>query len=44
VIYGSTLASFCVEKFSIDGLRDITYLQIQDRFRSFRELSRFDED
>jgi sugar/nucleoside kinase (ribokinase family) len=44
VIYGSTLASFCVEKFGIDGLRDITYLQIQDRFRSFRELSRFDED
>ena len=44
VIYGSTLASFCVEKFSIDGLRDITDLQIQDRFRSFRELSRFDED
>ena len=44
VIYGSTLASFCVEKFGIEGLRDITYLQIQDRFRSFRELSRFDED
>jgi sugar/nucleoside kinase (ribokinase family) len=44
VIYGSTLASFCVERFSVDGLRDLTYLQIQDRFRQFRELSRFDED
>jgi sugar/nucleoside kinase (ribokinase family) len=44
VIYGSTLASFCVEKFGVDGLRDLTYLQIQDRFRQFRELSRFDED
>ena len=44
VIYGSTLASFCVEKFSVDGIRDLTYLQIQDRFRQFRELSRFDED
>lgn len=43
VIYGSTLASFCVEKFSVEGLADITYLQIQDRFREFRELSRFDE-
>jgi len=43
VIYGSTLASFCVERFSIDGLRDLTYLQIQDRFREFRELSRFDD-
>ena len=44
VIYGSTLASFCVEKFGVDGLADLTYLQIQDRFREFRELSRFDED
>lgn len=43
VIYGSTLASFCVEKFSVDGLKDLTYLQIQDRYRSFMELSRFDE-
>jgi sugar/nucleoside kinase (ribokinase family) len=44
VVYGSTLASFCVERFGIDGLKDLTYLQIQDRFRQFRELSRFDED
>ena len=44
VIYGSTLASFCVERFGVEGLRDLTYLQIQDRFRQFRELSRFDED
>jgi hypothetical protein len=44
VIYGSTLASFCVEKFGVAGLADLTYLRIQDRFREFRELSRFDED
>jgi sugar/nucleoside kinase (ribokinase family) len=44
VIYGSALASFCVEKFGVEGLSDLTYLQIQDRFREFRELSRFDED
>jgi len=44
VIYGSTLASFSVEKFGVDGLADLTYLQIQDRFRSCRELSRFEED
>lgn len=43
VVYGSTLASFCVEKFSVDGLKDLTYLQIQDRYRSFMQLSRFDE-
>jgi len=44
VIYGSTLASFCVERFSLDRFKDLTYLEIQDRFREFRELSRFDED
>jgi sugar/nucleoside kinase (ribokinase family) len=44
VIYGSTLASFCVEKFGVEGLSDLTYLTIQDRFREFRELSRFEED
>jgi sugar/nucleoside kinase (ribokinase family) len=43
VVYGSTLASFCVEKFSVDGLRELSYLKIHDRFRSFMELSRFDE-
>ncbi|MGB6647719.1 MAG: PfkB family carbohydrate kinase, partial [Bacteroidota bacterium] len=26
VIYGSTLASFCVEEFGVDGLKDLTYL------------------
>jgi sugar/nucleoside kinase (ribokinase family) len=44
VIYGSTLASFCVEHFSIDSLRDLSYLKIHDRFLSFRELSKFDDE
>jgi len=43
VIYGSTLASFCVEKFSVDSLRDLSYLKIHDRFISFMDLSRFNE-
>jgi sugar/nucleoside kinase (ribokinase family) len=43
VVYGSTLASFCVEKFSVDALRDLSYLKIRDRFHSFMDLSRFDE-
>jgi sugar/nucleoside kinase (ribokinase family) len=43
VIYGSALASFCVEEFSVDGLRDLSPLKIHDRFRSFMELSKFDE-
>ncbi|MFI5253723.1 MAG: PfkB family carbohydrate kinase [Bacteroidota bacterium] len=44
VIYGSTLASFCVEKFSLDRLKELSYLEIYDRFRSFKELSKFDEE
>jgi sugar/nucleoside kinase (ribokinase family) len=43
VIYGSTMASFCVEKFSTNGLEDLSYLQIQDRFREFRKISSFNE-
>ena len=41
VIYGSAMASFCVEKFSVEGLKDLTYLKIQDRFRAFKDLSDF---
>ena len=44
VVYGSTLASFCVEKFSIDRIKELTYLGIKDRYREFHELSRFDEE
>ena len=43
VVFGSTLASFCVEKFSIDGLRDLNYLRIHDRYREFINMTRFDE-
>lgn len=43
IIYGSAMASFCVEKFSTKGLEDLSYLQIQDRFREFRKISSFNE-
>jgi sugar/nucleoside kinase (ribokinase family) len=43
VIYGSAMASFCVEQFSTKALEDLSYLRIQDRFREFMNLSRFDE-
>lgn len=43
VIYGSAMASFCVEKFSTKGLEEIEYLRVQDRYREFLKLSRFDE-
>jgi len=43
VIYGSSMASFCVEKFSTGGLENLSFLRVQDRFREFLKLSRFDE-
>lgn len=43
VVYGSAMASFCVEKFSTNGLEQLSYLMIKDRYREFLDLSRFDE-
>jgi sugar/nucleoside kinase (ribokinase family) len=43
VIYGSAMASFCVEQFSTKGLEELSYLRVQDRFREFMNLSRFNE-
>jgi sugar/nucleoside kinase (ribokinase family) len=43
VVYGSAMASFCVEKFSTKGLEDLEYLRVHDRFREFMNLSRFNE-
>jgi sugar/nucleoside kinase (ribokinase family) len=41
VIYGSVMASFCVEKFSTKGLEDLSFLEIQNRFIEFKNLSNF---
>ncbi|MGQ0812903.1 MAG: PfkB family carbohydrate kinase [Gemmatimonadota bacterium] len=42
MVYGSTLGSFAVEKFSVDRLRDLTSDEVQDRVASFRDLTAFD--
>jgi sugar/nucleoside kinase (ribokinase family) len=42
VIFGSTLASFCVEKFSLEGTRDLSHLEIKDRFNEFKRFSAFE--
>ncbi|HEY3249562.1 MAG TPA: PfkB family carbohydrate kinase [Ignavibacteria bacterium] len=42
VVYGSTVASFCVEKFSIEGLRDLSHFEIKDRFNEFKRFSAFE--
>ena len=43
IIYGSSMASFCVEQFSTRGLEKLSYLLIKDRYRSFMNLTRVDE-
>src|SRR5512143_4163482 len=42
VIMGSTLASFCVEAFSLDRLRTLTRAEIDARYRQFHELTTFE--
>ncbi|NTU69091.1 MAG: sugar kinase [Chlorobiaceae bacterium] len=40
VLYGSAMASFCVEQFGPDRLNDLELLEIEDRYQSFLDLSR----
>jgi len=42
VIYGSTIASFTVEEFGVDKLLKVGESDIEERVRSFRELTHFD--
>ena len=42
VIYGSVLASFCVEAFSLERLRKLTMDEILERYEVFRLMSQFD--
>jgi sugar/nucleoside kinase (ribokinase family) len=41
VIYGSAMASFCVERFSLDRFRDLRPDEVERRFEEFRALTRF---
>jgi sugar/nucleoside kinase (ribokinase family) len=41
-VMGSTIASFTVEQFSLDRLRDLDLAQVRHRFDSFRQLVHFD--
>jgi sugar/nucleoside kinase (ribokinase family) len=42
VIYGSVLASFCVEAFSLERLRKLTHDEIADRYQMFKMMSQFE--
>ncbi len=42
IIYGSAMASFCVEKFGTERLKDLTQEEIAARIQQFVSLSKFD--
>jgi sugar/nucleoside kinase (ribokinase family) len=42
IIFGSVLASFTVEKFSLDRLREVSLREVQQRYEAFRDLTHFD--
>jgi len=42
IIYGSVLASFTVEAFSLDRLRNLTMDEIKERYETFKLMSQFE--
>ncbi|MGH7235915.1 MAG: PfkB family carbohydrate kinase [Nitrospiraceae bacterium] len=43
IIFGSVMASFTVEAFSLDRLRVLDYKEIEARFREFKRLTHFED-
>ncbi|NCT17691.1 MAG: sugar kinase [Flavobacteriaceae bacterium CG2_30_34_30] len=42
VIYGSTLASFCVEKFGTERMQTLTFKELNMRLQQFKSLTQFE--
>ena len=42
IIYGSNLASFCVEKFGTERMIDLNKEEVVDRLKQFKSLTQFD--
>jgi sugar/nucleoside kinase (ribokinase family) len=42
MIYGSAMGSFAVERFSVDRLRDLSPVEIDERVRQFRQMMDFE--
>ena len=42
IIYGSNLASFCVEKFGTERMQELTKEEVKNRLQAFKELTQFD--
>src|SRR5437879_261763 len=43
VVFGSVMASFAVEEFSLDRLRQLDYKEIEGRFKAFKRLTFFED-
>jgi sugar/nucleoside kinase (ribokinase family) len=44
VVYGSVMASFNVEEFSLNRLKKLRPSEIRERYRQFKELTHFESD
>ncbi|MGB0892758.1 MAG: PfkB family carbohydrate kinase [Flavobacteriaceae bacterium] len=42
IIYGSNLASFCVEKFGTERMQELTTEEVKRRLQAFKDLTQFD--
>ncbi len=42
IIYGSNLASFCVEKFGTSRMEELTQDEVKERLKAFQQLTQFD--
>ncbi|TBW27031.1 PfkB family carbohydrate kinase [Gramella sp. KN1008] len=42
IIYGSNLASFCVEKFGTERMQDLSAPQVDERLLAFKKLTQFE--
>lgn len=43
VVFGSVMASFNVEQFSLNRLRELTFPEVRFRFQEFQKLTRFEQ-
>lgn len=43
IVFGSVMASFNVERFSLERLKELTFKEIELRYNEFRELTRFED-
>lgn len=43
IVFGSVMASFNVEKFSLDRLKELTFTEIELRYKRFKEMTHFED-